>query len=157
MFNRTAGRFEGWKAALSVAAIAAGLALSDMAASGTTYTVDGPGDVVGVWQWVMQGEGESRDVSGPFFDIRRAADGELKAIITVRSGRDVARADISVEGGQVCVITADGASFSGELSEDGLRIQGVLHYEGESSSAMLKRVERRKMRGAAGRKAYAAT
>ena len=148
-------RFEGLKALLSIAAIASGLLLSNMAASGSMYFGNGPVDVVGVWQWVTQGEERAGDTSGPVFEIRRSADGELKALITVRSGDYIHRADVSVDGGQVCMTTDDGASFSGELSNDGRSIEGVIYYGGESSSALLERVERRKMRRAAGRKAYA--
>ncbi len=155
MFYGGKSRFEGLKAMLSIAAIAAGFALSDMAASPTGYLSSGPVDVVGVWQWVMQGEGQARHAAGPMFEIRRAEDGHLEALIKAGSGSRLLGADVRVDDGQVCMITRDGASFSGELSDDGRRIDGVIHYGGESSSAILKRVEHRKMRRAAGRKAYA--
>lgn len=155
MFYGTKRRFEGMKALLSVAAIATGLMLSNMAASSPLYMGNGQDEVLGVWQWVTQGEEEASDGSGPVFEIRRAVDGHLEALIKVRSGDPVHGADVKVDGDQVCMVTGDGASFSGELSDDGLRIRGVIYYGGESSSVMLERVVRRKMPRAAGRKAYA--
>lgn len=155
MYYGARSRFEGMKAILSVAAVAAGFVLSDMAASSRGSVGDGPGDVVGVWQWVMQGEGQSRDAAGPLFEIRRSADGHLRALIKATSGRKLLGADVSVDGGHVCMVTHDGASFSGELSHDGRRIDGFVKYGGETSSAVLKRVEHRKLRRAAGSKAYA--
>jgi hypothetical protein len=155
MFHGTS-RFEGLKALLSVAAIAAGLTLSRVAASDTVPPMDAPADVVGVWQWVSQDEGHAHSVSGPLFEIRRAADGQLTGFISVGSGDHAYGAEVSVDGVQVCMVTEGGASFSGQLSEDGLRIRGVIHYGSERSSAVLQRVERRKLRRAAERKVYAA-
>ena len=54
----------------------------------------------------------------------------------------------------MCMVTEQGASFKAEISKDGLMIEGVIQYGGARSTALLKRVEHRKMRRAAGRKAY---
>lgn len=145
---------EGLKAVLSVAAIAVGLVLSNMAASPGLYLAADSLDVVGVWRWVEPAAEESAETS-PLFEIRRSADGDLEATILVRSGRHSAEADISYDAGHLCVVTEQGASFKGEISEDGLVIEGVIHYGGSRSTALLQRVERRKLRRAAGRKAYA--
>ncbi len=144
---------EGLRALLSVAAIAAGLVLSNIAASSTLYPGAESGDVVGVWQWVEPGE--TSQAGTPLFEIRRAADGELEAMVLVRSGDRVSEADVSYDQGHLCMVTEHGASFKGELSDDGLMIEGVIQYEGSRSTALLQRVEHRKMRRAAGRKAYA--
>ena len=53
------------------------------------------------------------------------------------------------------VVTEHGASFKGELSDDGLVIEGVIQFDGARTTALLQRVEHRKMRRAAGRRAYA--
>ena len=154
MMYGTDGRFEGFKALLSMAVIASGMLLSNVAASGTLHSGYGPVDVVGLWRWVVHGEDQALDRSGPIFEIRRSADGRLEAI-SARSGDHVRGADVSVDDGQVCMVTQNGASFSGKISDDGLRIRGTLRYGGERSSAVLERVEHRKLRRAAGHEAYA--
>ncbi|MCL7961152.1 MAG: hypothetical protein M8861_13245 [marine benthic group bacterium] len=153
MYYGATKRREGLRALLSVAAIAAGLVLSNIATSSTLYLETETVDVVGLWQWVAPGE--TGQASTPLFEIRRAADGDLEAIVLVRSGDRVREADVSYDAGHLCMVTQHGASFKGELSEDGSSIKGVLQYEGARSSALLQRVEYRKMRRAAGRRAYA--
>ena len=153
MYYGATKRREGLRALLSVAAIAAGLVLSNIATSSTLYLEAETVDVVGLWQWVTPGE--TGQASTPLFEIRRAADGDLEAIVLVRSGDRVREADVSYDAGHLCMVTQHGASFKGELSEDGSSIKGVLQYEGARSSALLQRVEYRKMRRAAGRRAYA--
>lgn len=145
---------EGLKAFMSVAAIGAGLVLSNMAASPTPYLGADSGDVVGIWRWVEPAAGGTSATS-PLFEIRRSADGELEAKLLVRSGDEVGDANVSYDAGHVCMVTEHGASFKGELSEDGLMIEGVIQYGEASSTALLQRVEHRKMRRAAGRKDYA--
>ena len=145
---------EGLKALMSVAVIAVGLVLSDMAASPALHMAAESGDVVGVWQWV-EPAGERSEEGRPLFEIRRAADGELEAMILVSFGDRVSEADVSYDEGHLCMVTEHGASFKGELSADGLVIQGVIQYVGARSTALLQRVEHRKMRRAAGRKDYA--
>lgn len=147
-------KHEGLRVLLSVAVIAVGIVLSDMAASPTLYPDPGPGDVVGVWQWVEPAS-DRAGTGTPLFEIRRAADGELEATVLVRSGDRMGEADVSYDGGRLCVVTEHGASFKGELSDDGREIEGVIQYEGARSTALLQRVEHRKMRRAAGPKAYA--
>ena len=154
MYYGTERRHEGFRAFLSVAAIAAGLVLSSMAASPGNYLGADSMDVVGVWQFVQPTADRVAD-SAPLFEIRRAADGELEAILLVRSGDRATEADVSFDAGHLCVVTEHGASFKGEISDDGLVIQGVIQFEGARSDALLQRVERRKMRRAAGRRAYA--
>jgi hypothetical protein len=145
---------EGLKVLMSVAAIAAGLVLSNMAASPTLYLGADSGDVVGIWRWVEPAAG-STSATSPLFEIRRSADGELEAKLLVRSGDEVGDANVSYDAGHVCMVTEHGASFKGELSEDGLMIEGVIQYGEARSTALLQRVEHRKMRRAAGRKDYA--
>ena len=145
---------EGLKALMSVAAIAAGLVLSNMAASPALYLGAESGDVVGVWRWV-EPAAEGTSATSPLFEIRRAADGELEAMLLVRSGDKVGEANVSYDAGHLCMVTEHGASFKGELSEDGLMIEGVIQYGDARSTALLQRVEHRKMRRAAGRKAFA--
>ena len=154
MYYGAERRREGLRAVMSMAAIAAGLVLSNMAASPALHMAAQSVDVVGLWQWVEPASQESQPAT-PLFEIRRAADGELEAMVLVRSGERVSEADVSYDAGHLCVVTEHGASFKGELSEDGLKIEGVIQYEGARSSALLQRVEHRKMRKAAGRRAYA--
>jgi hypothetical protein len=145
---------EGLKALLSVAAIAVGLLLSNMAASPGLYLEAEAIDVVGVWRWV-EPAADGIDPSTPLFEIRRAADGELEAMVLIRSGDHASEADVSYDAGHLCMVTEQGASFKGELSDDGLVIEGVIQLGGARSTALLQRVERRKLRRAAGRRAYA--
>ncbi|MEK6255378.1 MAG: hypothetical protein N2B05_11840 [Gemmatimonadales bacterium] len=152
MYYDATRRREGLRALLSVAAIAAGLVLSNIAASSTLYLEAESGDVVGLWQWVEAG---ATSQSTPLFEIRRSANGDLEAMVLVRSGDRVREADVSYDEGHLCMVTEHGASFTGELSKDGLLIEGVIQYEGSRSTALLQRVEHRKMRRAAGRRAYA--
>ena len=147
-------RHEGLRALASVAAIAAGLVLSSMASSPAVYPGAETGDVVGVWRWVDPA-GEREQGVTPLFEIRRAADGALEAMVLVRPGDRVSEADVSFDAGQLCVVTEHGASFKGELSEDGLVIEGVIQFDGARTTALLQRVEHRKMRRAAGRRSYA--
>jgi len=153
MYYGATRRREGLRALLSVAAIAAGLVLSNIATSSTLYLEAESGDVVGLWQWVAPGETDQ--ASTPLFEIRRAADGHLEAVVLVRSGDRVREADVSYDAGHLCMVTEHGASFKGELSEDGSLIEGVVQFEGTRSTALLQRVEHLKMRRAAGRRAYA--
>ncbi len=153
MYYTTRKRHEGLRALLSVAAIAAGLVLSNMATAPGSYLGAEGMDVVGLWQFVPAAAQKAD--AAPLFEIRRAADGELEATLVVRSGDRVTGADVSFDEGHLCVVTEHGASFKGEISDDGLVIHGVIQYEGARSNALLQRVERRKMRRAAGRKAYA--
>ena len=153
MYYGETRRREGLRALLSVAAIAAGLVLSNIATSSTLYLEAESGDVVGLWQWVAPGETDQ--ASTPLFEIRRAADGHLEAVVLVRSGDRVREADVSYDAGHLCMVTEHGASFKGELSEDGSLIEGVVQFEGTRSTALLQRVEHLKMRRAAGRRAYA--
>lgn len=153
MYYATKRKNEGLKALLSVAAIAVGLLLSNMAASPSLYLAADSVDVVGVWRWV-EPEADGADAASPLFEIRRAADGQLEAMILVRSGDHSSEADVSYDAGHLCMVTEQGTSFKGELSEDGLMIEGVIQYGGARSTALLKRVEHRNMRRAAGRKAY---
>ncbi|MGB5304545.1 MAG: hypothetical protein WBO43_10315 [Gemmatimonadota bacterium] len=153
MYYGETRRREGLRALLSVAAIAAGLVLSNIATSSTLYLEAESGDVVGLWQWVEPGE--NSQARTPLFEIRRSADGHLEAMVLVRSGDRVREADVSYDAGHLCMVTEHGASFKGELSEDGSLIEGVIQFEGARSTALLQRVEHRKMRRAAGRRAYA--
>ncbi len=139
------------KATLSLAAIAAGLVLSNVAAHPTMYAGDGVLDVVGVWRWVP----ESSNAQSPLFEIRREATGELTARIVARSGDRPHEADVSFNAGSVCMVTEGGASFKGELSEDGSRIRGVVRYGNSKTSAMLERVEHRKLRRAVAGRMFA--
>ncbi|MBT8461369.1 MAG: hypothetical protein KJO44_02520 [Gemmatimonadetes bacterium] len=150
MYYGVERRHEGLRVLLSVAAIASGLVLSDMAAS----PAPGHGDVVGLWQWV-EPAGDDGRAETPLFEIRRAADGELEATVLVREGNRLSEADVSYDAGHLCMVTEHGASFKGQLSDDGLKIEGVIRYEGARSTALLQRVEHRKVRRAAERKAYA--
>lgn len=154
MFYGVERKREGLKALLSVAAIASGLVLSDMAASPALSRDTEVADIVGLWQWVEPAGATSR-ASTPLFEIRRAADGELEAMVRVRSGDRVSEADVSYTEGHVCMVIEHGASFKGELSHDGLMIEGVIQYGGARSPVQLQRVEHRKMRRAAGRRVYA--
>ena len=153
MYYGTQRKKEGLKALVSVAAIAAGLVLSNMAASPALYLGADSGDIVGIWRWVEPAAEGSTETS-PLFEIRRAADGELEAKLLVRSGEKVGDADVSYDAGHLCMVTEHGASFKGELSEDGLMIEGVIQYGAVRSTALLQRVEHQKMRRAAGRKDY---
>jgi hypothetical protein len=153
MYYGAERKTEGLKAVLSIAAIAAGLLLSSMAASPALYVGSGTVDVVGVWRWVSPDV--TRPDETPVFEIRRDSEGRLKATILVRSSGHVHGADVSFDEGHVCLQTEDGASFKGELSDDGTRIQGVIHYGQSSSTALFERVEHRKLRKAAARRAYA--
>ena len=153
MYYATKRKNERLKALLSVAAIAVGLLLSSMAASPSLYLAADSGDVVGVWRWV-EPAAEGIDESTPLFEIRRAADGELEAMVLIRSGDHASEADVSYDEGHLCMVTEKGASFKGELSEDGLIIEGVIQFGGARSTALLQRVERRKLRRAAERRAY---
>ena len=151
MYYGAKSRREGMKALLSVAAIASGLVLSNMAASSSLKP--GGDDIVGVWRWVEPG-GQAAYSGTPMFEIRRSPDGDLEAMVIVRSGSLVGQADVSYDAGYLCMVTDHGASFKGELSDDGSMIQGVIQYEGGQSAALLQRVEHRKMRRATGRKGY---
>jgi len=153
MYYATTRKNEGLKALLSVAALAVGLLLSSMAASPSFYLGADSADVVGVWRWV-EPAADGADVASPLFEIRRAPDGQLEAMILIRSGDHSSEADVSYDAGHLCMVTEQGASFKGEISKDGLMIEGVIQYGGARSTALLKRVEHRKMRRAAGRKAY---
>ena len=156
MYYQAERRMEGPKALLSVAVIVAGLLLSNMASSPALHVGSGAVDVVGVWRWVQPDvDRPTAEAASPTLEIRRAPDGALEAMILVRSGGPVRGAYVSFEAGQVCMVTNGGVSFKGELSEDGSTIEGVLHYEGGRSSALLQRVEHRKMRRAAARRRYA--
>lgn len=154
MYYEAKKRREGLRALASVAAIACGLVLSDMAASPALHLGSDTGDVVGVWRWVDPA-GEPDQGVTPLFEIRRAADGALEAMVLVRPGDRVREADVSFDAGELCMVTEHGASFKGELSPDGLVIEGVIQVDGARITALLERVEHRKMRRAAGRKAYA--
>ena len=151
MFDGAERRFEGLKATLSFAAVAAGILLSNMAAHSVPSSAEGKADVVGVWGWVAT----SKDAATPVFEIRRNAAGELTAKIVARSGGPVHGADVSYEAGRICMVTEDGASFKGTLSEDGTRIHGVIRYGNTSASALLERIEHRKLRRAAARQLFA--
>lgn len=156
MYYHAERKMDGMKALLSLAAIAAGLVLSNMAASPALHIGSGTVDVVGVWRWVQPGaDGLTLDAASPTLEIRRAPDGELEATILVRSGNHLREADVSYDAGHLCMVTSGGASFKGQLSEDGSTIEGVLQYDGARSAAQLQRVERRKMRRAAERRPYA--
>lgn len=147
-------RREGLRALLSVAVIAAGFVVSNMAASSHAYSGTNPEDVVGVWRWVEPaGDANARET--PLVEIRRAADGALEALIQARSGDIASPADISFDSGHLCVVTRHGASFKGRMSDDGLLIEGVLQYEGARLSAQFQRVAYRKLRRATGRSDYA--
>ena len=154
MYYGATRRREGLRALLSVAAIAAGLVLSNMAASPAQYVNTEAADVVGMWRWVDPAA-ERSDAMTPLFEIRRAADGALEAVVLVRPGDRLREANVSYDHGKLCMVTEHGASFKGEISDDGLIIEGVIQFEGARSFALLQRVEHRKMRRAAGRRAYA--
>jgi len=153
MYYAAKERREGWRALASVAAIVAGFALSQ-ATSPALHLGAETGDVVGVWRWVDPAGERSPSVT-PLFEIRRGADGALEAMVLVSPGDRVREADISFTEGHLCMVTQHGASFQGELSEDGRVIDGVIQFDGARASAQLQRVEHRKMRRAAGRKTYA--
>jgi hypothetical protein len=155
MYYGATRKREGLRALLSVAAIAAGLVLSNMAASSAPYLSGEVADVVGVWQWVDPAAERSDEAATPLFEIRRTADGALEAMVLVRPGARVREANVSYDQGHLCMVTERGASFKGEISEDGTIIEGVIQFEGARSSALLQRVEHRKMRRAAGRRTYA--
>jgi hypothetical protein len=154
MYYAAKKRREGLRALASLATIAAGLVLSNMAASPGAYVSAETGDIVGVWRWVNPA-GEPGPGVTPLFEIRRAADGALEAVVLVSPGERVREADVSFDAGHLCVVTEHGASFKGELSKDGLVIEGVIQFDGARATALLQRVEHRKMRRAAGRRAYA--
>ena len=84
MYYGATKRREGLRALLSVAAIAAGLVLSNIATSSTLYLEKETVDVVGLWQRVAPGE--TSQASTPLFEIRRAADGDLEAIVMNAGG-----------------------------------------------------------------------
>ena len=147
-------RREGLKTLASVAALGSGLVLSNMASSPAVHLGAESGDVVGVWRWVDPA-GDHEQAVTALFEIRRAADGALEAMVLVRPGDRVREADVSFDAGQLCVVTEHGASFKGELSEDGRMIAGVIQFEGARTTALLQRVEHRNMQRAAGRRTYA--
>lgn len=132
---------EGFRALLSVAVLATGVALSDLA---STATIVDETAVEGLWRWVSQAsDGQARDEAGRLFEIRRDADGQLRAIIAMSSGGHVREATVSFREGHVCMSTGGGATFSGQLSDDGTLIHGVIEYDGATRSALFKRVDRR--------------
>ena len=139
MYYAAKRKNEGLKALLSVAAIAVGLLLSNMAASPSLYLGADSVDVVGVWRWV-EPAADGADAASPLFEIRRAPGGELEAMVLIRSGDHASEADVSYDAGHLCMVTEQGASFKGELSEDGSMIQGVIQYGGARSTALLRRV-----------------
>ena len=94
MYYATTRKNEGLKALLSVAALAVGLLLSSMAASTSFYLGADSADVVGVWRWV-EPAADGADVASPLFEIRRAPDGLLEAMIVIRSGDHSSEADVS--------------------------------------------------------------
>jgi hypothetical protein len=131
---------EGTRALLSVVAIAAGVVLSNTA---STSAFLGSTDVEGVWRWVSQtADEQAQVVRSRVFEIRRDADGQLRATIAARSGAHVDGAEVSFDDGHICMITDEGASFSGEISEDGSLIHGVIEFGGARQSALLERVDR---------------
>jgi len=66
MYYHAERKMEGLKALLSLAAIVAGLALSNMAASPALHIGSGTGDVVGIWRWVQPGAGgRTLDAASP--------------------------------------------------------------------------------------------
>ena len=146
-------RREGLKAVLSIAAIVAGLMLSNLAASPAPDAGLNVGDVVGVWRWVDPTS--EREATTPLLEIRRASDGALQALVLVHPGDRAREADVSYDAGHLCMVTEHGASFQGRLSEDGSRIEGVIQFEGNRADLRLQRVDVRKMRRAAGARAYA--
>jgi hypothetical protein len=157
MFNGVERKgFDGLKAVLSVAAIAAGLLLSSMAGPDFVATGDGSTDIVGLWRWVVESPGENEGAADvQLFEIQRDFDGRLTARMLSRD-RANRHADtrVSYDEGQVCVVAGDGTSFKGQVSDDGSRIEGVIRYQGSHSAAQLRRVDRRKLR-AAERRTYA--
>jgi len=153
MYYTGESRREGMKTVLSIAAIAAGLMLSNLASSPALHTGLNMGDVVGVWRWVDPSS--EREATTPLLEIRRASDGALQALVLVRPGDRAREADVSFDAGQLCMVTEHGASFQGQLSDDGSRIEGVIQFEGNRADALLQRVDVRKMRRAAGARAYA--
>jgi hypothetical protein len=154
MYYGAKRRREGLRALASVATIAAGLVLSSMASSHGSYMGAEFDDVVGLWRWV-DAAGERDQSVAPLLEIRRAADGALEAMVLVRPGDRVREADVSFDAGHLCMVTEHGASFKGDLSADGRLIEGIVQFDGTRMTALLQRVEHRKMRRAAGRSAYA--
>jgi hypothetical protein len=153
MYYGATRRREGLKAVMSIAAIAAGLMLSDLAASPALQIDAKTGDVVGVWRWVDPSG--HQEAATPLLQIRRASDGDLEALVLIRPGDRARQADVSYDQGHLCMVTEHGASFKGRLSEDGSMIEGVIQFEGTRANALLQRVEHRKMRRAAGLRSYA--
>lgn len=153
MYYGATRRREGLRVVLSIAAIAAGLMLSNLAASPALHPEITMTDVVGVWKWVDPAG--AREATSPLLEIRRAADGALEALVLMRPGDGARQADVSYDEGSLCMVTEHGASFKGRLSADGREIEGVIQFEGTRANALLQRVEHRKMRRAAGPRAYA--